>query len=64
MSEQEESAPAPDAGSVTPDDMAAALEAMRASSPEMSQALDAADISPDSLAEAHAHATEDPTGSE
>jgi hypothetical protein len=57
MIEEEESAEASGPGAVTPDDMATALEAMRASSPEMSQALDNASVTPDGLADAHDAAT-------
>lgn len=57
MIEEEESAEASGPGAVTRDDMAAALEEMRASSPEMSQALDNAGVTPDSLTDAHDAAT-------
>lgn len=60
MSEEEEPATpaeAPAASSVTSDDMAAALDAVKASSPELSQAIDAAGVTPESLAGAHDAAT-------
>lgn len=57
MIEEEESAETPGPGAVTPDDMAAALEAVRASSPELSQAIDDAGVTPDGLREAHDTAT-------
>jgi len=50
---EEESPEAQRADSVTPAEMAAALDAVRASSPELSQAIDAAGVTPDSLASAH-----------
>ncbi|HEY2764402.1 MAG TPA: hypothetical protein VGJ13_10385 [Pseudonocardiaceae bacterium] len=46
-----------DTGTVTSDEMAQALDAVRASSGELAQALDAAGIKPDQLAEAHEAAT-------
>lgn len=64
MSEAEEHTEAPSAGSVTSDDMAAALEAVRASSPELSQAIDAAGVTPDGLAGAHDAATDSAEDSE
>jgi hypothetical protein len=57
MIEEEESTEAPGPGNVTPDDMAAALQAVRASSPELSQAIDAAGVTPDGLVDAHDAAT-------
>lgn len=50
---EEQSPETQQADSVTPAEMAAALEAVRASSPELSQAIDAAGVTPDSLASAH-----------
>ncbi|MGH4023522.1 MAG: hypothetical protein ACRDRV_02950 [Pseudonocardiaceae bacterium] len=63
MIEEEESTEAPGPGSVTPDDMAAALEAVRASSPELSQAIDDAGVTPDGLLDAHDAATDSEDGS-
>lgn len=57
MIEEEESTETPGPGAVTPDDMAAALEAVRASSPELSQAIDDAGVTPGGLLDAHDAAT-------
>ena len=43
----------------SPDDMAAALADMKASSPSMSAAIDAAGVTPDTLAHSHDRATSD-----
>ncbi|MGH3934596.1 MAG: hypothetical protein ACRDS1_06415 [Pseudonocardiaceae bacterium] len=48
---------APADTSATPGDMAAALDAVRASSPALGAALDAAKVTPDDLAGAHDRAT-------
>lgn len=47
------------ASTASPDDMAAALADMKASSPSMSAAIDAAGITPNTLAESHDRATSD-----
>ncbi len=47
------------ASTASPDDMAAALADMKASSPSMSAAIDAAEITPNTLASSHNRATSD-----
>jgi hypothetical protein len=63
IEEGREEAPQKSGGtSTTPDDMAKALDAARASSPSLGAALDAAKIAPDELAGAHGRATSDEHG--
>lgn len=59
MTGEKESPETQQADSVTPAEMAAALDAVRASSPELNQAIDAAGVTPDSLASAHDAAARD-----
>ncbi|MGH3941441.1 MAG: hypothetical protein ACRDTG_22975 [Pseudonocardiaceae bacterium] len=64
MTGEEESPETQQADSVTPAEMAAALEAVQASSPELAQAIDAAGVTPDSLASAHEAAAPDQESSD
>lgn len=64
MTAEEQSPEPQQADSVTPAEMAAALDAVRASSPELSQAIDAAGVTPDSLASAHDAAAQDQESSD
>ncbi|MGH3913838.1 MAG: hypothetical protein ACRDTC_10580 [Pseudonocardiaceae bacterium] len=59
MTGEKEVPEAQEAGGITPAEMAAALDAVRASSPELNQAIDAAGVTPDSLASAHDAAARD-----
>lgn len=59
MTREEEAPETQQADSVTPAEMAAALDAVRASSPELNQAIDAAGVTPDGLASAHDAAARD-----
>lgn len=64
IEESGEEAPNQEATGATPDELAAALQSLKKSSPSLAKAIDDADVSPGDLAKAHDRATPDDTHAE